>query len=370
MFPNTNLKKLFYWTIELLALAVLLFIASRLDFLMRPISLFIGTVFMPLLISGFLYYALKPILKLVERIKIKDWQLPRPWAVIITFVFFLLVVVGAVMIFVPIILNEITNLIKAVPSLVNHARTWTTEIINSRWFERLNISVSSSDVQRNVSKYASSFVSITAGTLKTVLSTATTVTINIFTIPIILFYMLNDSNRMVPALQKLFPAQRNEQVADLAGQMDRTIERYISGQAVQMLFVGFSMSIGYGLVGLPYIWLLGFIAGVANIVPYVGPWIGVIPALIVAATMSWKQVVFVLIIMAIVQQVVGSIIYPKMIGNALKIHPLTIMLLLLGAGNIWGILGMILIVPVYAIARTVLLYILAMRRVNIIKKSE
>lgn len=123
-----------------------------------------------------------------------------------------------------------------------------------------------------------------------------------------------------------------------------------------MVFVGFAMSIGYWMTGLPYIWLLGFIAGVANIVPYVGPFIGVVPAVLVALSISWKMVIGIVITMAIVQQVNGSIIYPALIGKSLKIHPLTVMLLLLGAGNLWGIVGMIIVVPVYAIARTIILY--------------
>ena len=78
-----------------------------------------------------------------------------------------------------------------------------------------------------------------------------------------------------------------------------------------------------------------------------------VPALIIASTQSWKQVVLVLIIMTIVQQLDGNFIYPNVIGKSLAIYPLTIMILLMVAGNLWGIVGMILIVPVYAILRVV-----------------
>ncbi|WEV54734.1 AI-2E family transporter [Leuconostocaceae bacterium ESL0723] len=364
MFPNPKAKKLFFWTIELLALTLLVFIVSRLDFLMHPLSVFMQTVLTPLLISGFLYYVLKPILKLVEKIKIGKRRIPHIVAVTITFLIFLLVVFGAMWMLLPTIVTEVTNLITTLPSSINDARHLTNEIIQSHWFRRLHITVSDNDIKNSVSQYASTFLSFTAGTLQTVVATATSVTINILTIPIVLFYMLSDGERLVPAIQKFFPNRRNAQIADLAGQMDRTIEKYISGQAIQMVFVGFSMSIGYLIIGEPYAWLLGLIAGITNIVPYVGPWIGVIPALIVGGTISWKMVVLILIVMAIVQQVVGSVIYPKMIGKSLKIHPLTIMLLLLAAGNLWGMVGMILIVPVYAVARTVVVFVFALRRID------
>ncbi|CAH1856034.1 AI-2E family transporter [Convivina praedatoris] len=364
MFPNKKSKKLFFWTIELLALALLLYVVLRFDFVMHPVSVFISTVFMPLLISGFLYYLLKPLLKLIEKVRIKSWMISHNLAVILTFLVFLFVVIGACLIFVPIIINEITNLINSVPSFIRQGREITDQLMHSHWFKRLNITVSEDDLKNSINQYASSAVSITAGTLKNVIVTTTTVTLNILTVPIILFYMLSDGDRLIPAIQKFFSDRHNDQIAELAGQMDQTIERYISGQAIQMVFVGLSMSLGYWIAGLPYIWLLGLIAGIANIVPYVGPGIGVIPALILAIPLSWKAVIIVLVAMAVVQQITGSIIYPAVLGKSLQIHPLTIMLLLLGAGNLWGIVGMILVVPVYAISRTIVLYVVAMRNID------
>lgn len=364
MFPNDKLKQLFFWTIELLAAASLLFIVFRFDFLMKPIAVFTGTVFIPLLVSGFLYYCLKPLQKLIEKIRIGSWRVPRGLAVIITFTVFMVVVIGSLMIFVPLILNEITNLITSLPSVVNHIQDYVKELIEEPWFKKLNLSVSDDDIRNAISTYASSFVRITAGTLTGFVGAATSFTIGALTIPIILFYMLSDSNRFLPAIQKFFPKNRSEDVMVLGRELDKTIERYISGQAIQMLFVGFTMSIGFGMIGLPYIWLLGFIAGVANIVPYVGPFIGVFPAVLVAISINWKMLIGIVILMAIVQQVNGSIIYPALIGKSLRIHPLTVMLLLLAAGNLWGMIGMIVVVPFYAIIRTIILYIVKLRQVQ------
>ncbi|MBC9119193.1 AI-2E family transporter [Fructobacillus fructosus] len=378
MFPNEKLKHLFFWTIELLAIATLLFIVFRFDFLMKPISVFAGTVFIPLLVSGFLYYCLKPLQKLIEKIPLGKRRVPRSVAVLLTFTIFMVVIIGAFMIFVPLILNEITNLITAMPSVVNHIQDYVKDMLEEPWFKKLNLSISDDDIRNAVSTYASSFVRITAGTLTGFVGVATSFTIGALTVPIILFYMLSDSNRFLPALQKFFPKNRSEDVMVLGRELDKTIERYISGQAIQMLFVGFTMSIGFGMIGLPYIWLLGFIAGVANIVPYVGPFIGVFPALLVAISINWKMLIGIIILMAIVQQVNGSIIYPALIGKSLRIHPLTVMLLLLAAGNLWGMVGMIVVVPFYAIIRTIILYIVKLRQVqqheetvsNLTKKIE
>ncbi|MBZ6008853.1 AI-2E family transporter [Leuconostoc gelidum subsp. aenigmaticum] len=358
MFPNMKLKKLFFWTLELLAGAVLILIVSGFDFLMRPISVFISTVFVPLLVAGFLYYVLKPILKLVKKIKIFGKSMPHQFAVIITFVLFLAVIATALIVLVPTLIREITNLITAMPSFAQDMQRFTTETINSRWFENLHLSVNADQMRSAVGQYAASFLNITAGTLGTVVSTVTSVTINLVTIPVVLFYMLSDGERLVPAIKKAFPDRHAQKISELTTKMDNTIEKYISGQAIEMLFVGVTMAIGYLIIGQPYAWLLAVVAGITNIVPYIGPWIGVIPALIVASTQSWKQMIFVFIVMTVVQQLDGNFIYPNVIGKSLAIHPLTIMLLLMVAGNLWGIVGMIVIVPVYAVLRVIISFVL------------
>ncbi|MFT9415977.1 AI-2E family transporter [Leuconostoc falkenbergense] len=364
MFPNLKYKNLFFWTIELLALSALIWIVSRFDFLMQPISVFISTVFVPLIVAGFLYYVLKPILTLLEKITIKNHKMPHQLAVIITFVLFLTVIGGALILLVPTLVREMTNLINALPGFAKTVQSYVNDTLQSKWFYSLHLSIDVDEVKSAVGKYAASFLTITAGTLGNVISTITSVTINLVTIPVVLFYMLSDGNRLLPALQRLFPDRFADNVADLTNKMDHTIEKYISGQAIEMLFVGVAMAIGYLIIGQPYAWLLGVIAGITNIVPYVGPWIGVIPSLIVAGTQSWKQMILVLVVMTVVQQLDGNFIYPNVIGKSLQIHPLTIMILLMVAGNLKGIVGMILVVPVYAVLRTVIKFGTQMRELT------
>lgn len=364
MFTNERHKRLFFWTIELLAIAILVYVVSRFDFLMRPISVFISTVFVPIVSAGFLYYVLKPILGLIKKIKIKGKAIPHRLAVIMTFLLFIGVIVLALALLVPTLVKEISNLITALPAFVNDLQKFVNELTAERWFRALDLNVNVDQIKGTVSKYAASVLTGTASTLGVVISTVTSVTINIVTIPIVLFYMLNDGDKLVPTLKKNFASRHADNIEELTDKMDRTIERYISGQAIEMLFVGIAMAIGYLIIGQPYAWLLAVIAGITNIVPYIGPWLGVIPALVVASTQSMQQVIFVIIVMTIVQQIDGNFIYPNVIGKSLKIHPLTIMILLMVAGNLWGIVGMILIVPVYAVIREIVKYILKLHQLT------
>lgn len=128
------------------------------------------------------------------------------------------------------------------------------------------------------------------------------------------------------------------------------------------MFVGTFTFIGYLIIDMPYAFLLGFIAGVTTLIPYLGPYIGIAPALFVAITQGWGKVVLVIVVVIIVQQVDGNLIYPNVIGRSLSIHPLTIIVLLLVAGNLFGLLGTILAVPVYAVAKTLVTYAVELYR--------
>ncbi len=137
----------------------------------------------------------------------------------------------------------------------------------------------------------------------------------------------------------MLPSKRADETVDLLNKMSHTLSRYIGGQMIEILFVGTFTSIGFSLVGEKYALLLGIFAGMCNIIPYVGPYIGVLPALIVAIESGLTQVILVLVVTIVVQQVDGNFIYPNVIGRTLNIHPLTIIIILLVAGNIAGLFG-------------------------------
>ncbi|HIS89609.1 TPA: AI-2E family transporter, partial [Candidatus Avigastranaerophilus faecigallinarum] len=116
--------------------------------------------------------------------------------------------------------------------------------------------------------------------------------------------------------------------------------------------------------------VLGIVAGLTNIIPYIGPYIGIAPALFVALTMAPNKIIWVIVVVIVVQQVDGNIVYPNIIGKTLQIHPLTIIMLLLAAGHIAGIGGMILCIPFYAVIKTVCEYFFDIYRIEHPIKEE
>ena len=156
---------------------------------------------------------------------------------------------------------------------------------------------------------------------------------------------------------RFVPRKRTAQVEAMLQDMSNTLSKYISGQAIECIFVGICTAIGYGLAGVPYALLTGIFAGATNIIPYIGPYIGLVPALILSLTDSFNTAVMAIIVCIIVQQIDGNLIYPNVIGKSVDIHPLTIILLLLVAGKIAGLLGIILCIPFYAIIKVIVKHV-------------
>lgn len=117
--------------------------------------------------------------------------------------------------------------------------------------------------------------------------------------------------------------------------------------------IGVMLFIGYLIIDLDYSMLLAIFSMLTNVIPFIGPILAITPALIIACIDSPMMVVKVLIVMMIVQQIEGHIISPQVMGKKLEIHPLTIISLLLAAGRIGGVLGLIIAVPVYAVIKVI-----------------
>lgn len=131
------------------------------------------------------------------------------------------------------------------------------------------------------------------------------------------------------------------------------ISQYIRGQITVAFFVGLMFWIGFAIIGLEYAVLLAILAGVLNLVPYLGSFIAMIPIVLVALVASPFMLVKVLIVFAVEQLLEGRIIQPLIIGSSLKIHPVTIIIVLLTAGKLFGIPGVILGIPAYAVLKII-----------------
>lgn len=364
MFERLRNSKLMFWSLELLIIASLIFVSTKIDFVFQPFFTFFSTLFSPILIAGFLYYMLNPLVGIFER-KLK---LSKNWSVSLVLLFFIGIFVFFVSLIIPTVVKQLGQLIQNIPQFINAVEDWTNQLfthplikdldIQSYW-DKMDLSIGAivGKILNGISSGLGSFVGVFAN-----------ITIVVITVPFMLFYMLKDGDRLIPMIEKYLPAQSKGEILTLLHKMSQTISKYISGQAIECTFVAVGTMIGYKIIGVEYAFLFGIIAGLTNMIPYVGPYLGLAPALFVTLFSGSDKALLhaglACIVVLIVQQIDGNIIYPNVIGKSLDIHPLTIIIILLVAGNIAGLLGMILGVPFYAVCKTIFIHVYDMIQIR------
>ncbi|MEE6674606.1 AI-2E family transporter [Pediococcus acidilactici] len=357
MFEKFRKTPLMYWSLELLIIATLLWVCTKIDFLFSPIGTFISTVFMPLILATFLYYMLHPLVNLLMKVHYKKFRITRTWAVVLVFVGFLLLIVWGISSFLPSLINQISQMLGNLPMIAKKLQVAIPQMVDHSWLRKVDFDPYLKNLNSEIGQYAEQFLANMTNSIGNIIAALTNITVIVITVPIILFYMLKDGYKLIPTISRIVPEHNRKNVLDLFYSMSDTLSSYISGQVIECIFVGTFTVIGYMIIHQPYGLVLGVVAGICNIIPYVGPYFGIFPSLLVAIAQSPEQVISVIIVVLIVQQVDGNLIYPNVIGKSLQIHPLTIIILLLVAGKLAGILGMILAVPTYAIVKVLINFI-------------
>jgi predicted PurR-regulated permease PerM len=149
-----------------------------------------------------------------------------------------------------------------------------------------------------------------------------------------------------------FKEEKFHSINETGKEINQILSRFIRGQLLDALIVGLLSSIGLSIIGLDFAFLIGFSAGIANIIPYVGPVVGCIPAIIVGVLSSHPiNALWAVLVFFIVQQLDGAVISPKVVGDSTGLHPVFIMVAIIIGGYAGGILGMLLSVPIMGIIK-------------------
>jgi predicted PurR-regulated permease PerM len=136
--------------------------------------------------------------------------------------------------------------------------------------------------------------------------------------------------------------------------METKVSAYIGGQSILMLVVGSMALLAYGLIGLPYILVLAFVAGVMEAVPLIGPLMGAIPALLVALSIGPDKAIWVIVATLVIQQLENSILVPRIMSRAVGVNPFVTLLALLAFSSLLGIAGALMAIPLAAIIQLLL----------------
>lgn len=188
----------------------------------------------------------------------------------------------------------------------------------------------------------------------------------IFLTPILSFYLLRDYDRIKQAGASLIPHGRREAWLAFAREYDHLLSRYLRGQLIAAAAVGVLTGVGFWIVGFPYALLLGVVAGVFNIVPYLGLIVSLFPALIIAlfsgsVLLSLGKI---LLVFGVVQLLDGSVIGPRIVGQSVGLHPVWVILALAVSGFFFGFVGLLLAIPLAVLVKLLIAYGLARYRAS------
>lgn len=355
------LNKVWFRTgIALLILFSLIKLVMEVHSVFLPFVIIIQSVLLPLLLSGFLFYICLPFQKILEKNKV-----PR-WASITIIFIALFIIIGIIIRFIaPPIAEQIENLINQIPALQHEIQYIINFALDQ--MERLP-----ADVTDRINKMVQSMSDNTADILSNSFSYLTSFISTLFLlimVPFFLIYMLKDHERFIPFIAKLFKGDRKVFIVDLLKDLNHTVQSYIQGQVTVSIILGIILYIGYSIIGLNYTLLLVMFACVANMIPFLGPWMAFAPAAIIGIIQSPTIFIWVCIITLVAQQLEGNVITPNVMGKSLNIHPLTIIVVILAAGNLGGF-GLILVaVPLYAVIKTIVRNVFKYRQ-QIIEKAN
>lgn len=337
-------SKFFRFGCYLLLALLIIFMFGRIDFFISPFKSFIYSIIFPLLFGGLLYYILRPLVNLLEKGKI-----PHIWAILLAFVIVLSALVLLSSYTGSIIGSQFRDFIASLPTLYERAENTVNSLLSSNLLSYFNIDdFKNLDIMDKVSNFLqSTATNIGKGTINFI-GAITNIGSIIIILPVILFYFLKDGNRFMPGIIRFVPRQQRDNVRRILLDIDNVLSSYIAGQLSVAFLIGLLMYIGYLVIGLKYSLLLAIFAMITCIIPFFGPWLGIIPAILLSLADNPFMSVKILIVMMIVQQIDNNFISPQVMKKSMDIHPLTVILLLMGIVPILGFIGLIIIIPLYS----------------------
>ncbi|MGW9967864.1 putative PurR-regulated permease PerM [Staphylococcus cohnii] len=368
-FPETRFMKFLGGKDLVFALLILIFIGcaififDQVSYIFKPFIIVFNTIVAPIIVSIILYYLFNPLVNLMER-----YNISRLWGVIILFLVIIGVIALAINLLIPVIGAQFKSFGNNFPYYVDKVNKFIDSVTKysliSNFYGQIQDQLDSlaKKLPSMVSDYFNSFGS----KVKNFAEALVNVGVVIATTPFVLFFMLKDGHRFKEFSTNLMPPKFRKDFHDLLDKMSLQVGSYIQGQIIVSFCIGILLFIGYSIIGLDYSLILASIAAVTSVVPYIGPTIAISPAIIIALITSPIMLLKLVVVWTAVQFIEGHFISPNIMGKTLKIHPLTIIFILLSAGNLLGVVGVILGIPAYAILKVLVSHLFTMykRRYN------
>lgn len=339
----------FFLILLLVLLTILVF--TKISFVFRPIGDFLSIVMLPMIMTGLLYYLLNPIVDWLEKYKVS-----RTIAIAILFVFIALLLVWGLAVAIPNIQSRILIFSHNAPTYIQEVEARVTSLLQDDQFSQFRPTVIKvmNNLNDQIISYVQRFSANAVDWASHLISTASQIVVAVLIMPFILFYLLRDGKQLNAHITQYLPVKWRLSISTVLTNVNAQLSNYVRGQVTVAIIVAMMFSILFLIIGLPYPITLGIVAGFLNLIPYLGSFLAMIPAIILGIIVGPLMLIKVLVVFAIEQTIEGRFVTPLIIGSSLSIHPITILFVLLTAGQMYGVLGVLLGIPIYASIKVVL----------------
>jgi predicted PurR-regulated permease PerM len=317
------------------------------------LTISLGGVFLALILSF-------PV-RLLSRI------MPRAIAILLTLLGLLGSIALAVFIFVPILISQLTSLIDSIPDLVAEGERVLRDLLRPLQEQGMvdeDTDAVLDDIQEGVIDRASV---IAERLLDDILGAVTQIFdlgIKAFGIMFVAIYLLIDIRRIKATYVRLAPARYRRDALELWEGFGLSLSRYLGGLSISLMAQGMLSTLALWAIGVPYPLLLGLWVSMTAIIPYLGAFLGAIPAVLLAFYVSPTTGIMAIVLYIIIQQVESNLLTPRIQGQAVRVHPIIVLLTVIAATEIDGLRGAIFAVPMLAVARVLLDFLSVRLRVQ------
>jgi predicted PurR-regulated permease PerM len=315
----------------------------------------IRNILFPIIIALVLYYILNPLVNILSGKRPKGAGLNRDLSILISFIVFILVLLAFFQFIIPPFADEFGQLVTNSPQYINDAQKLLESL--RQWQSVIQLPKEISDVfssmVQNVFSYIVMFVQQGANGLINLLSRI----IYLVIIPIITYFILKDDKALARGAVEMMPKDHREFTIRILKKVNGILKNYINGQLIICTVVGLLAGGILYLIGVKFALILGMVAAIAQLIPNIGPFIGAIPALIIALLLSPMLALKVLLFYIVLNVIVMTIVGPKILGDKLNLHPLTVVISVLVFGELMGFWGLFFAAPITAILKVLYLEI-------------
>jgi predicted PurR-regulated permease PerM len=330
---NTNNR----WLLLLAALAF----AGLMFYLLQPILF-------PFVLGALIAYLGDPVVDFLER-----RHLNRTLAVVLVFILLTTLLVVSLLFMVPLLLDQMDALIRKVPQLYY----WATQVVVPWVQERFGLPAGTLPQLDWSSQLADNWQSLgkmMAQTGKKLTGSGAAILVGVASlalVPVVAFYLLRDWDVLVGKMLRMMPLAWQDRTALMVGEADEVVGAFIRGQLIVMCALGVIYGTGLWLVGIQLALLLGLIAGLASLVPYLGFIVGISASLIAAYFQfhDWSVMLWVVVVFGVGQAIESMILTPVLVGDRIGLHPVAVIFALMAGGQLAGFVGVVVALPVAAV---------------------